>query len=103
MHHRAARESGLVDDRRRLTEMGRQLFDRWLPLLPPKLIRKVRTTGETNFRFGRTGSPTGESTAVATLLRRGDAHDRVVLARCLVSGIVPDGLGGETALASGRQ
>ena len=103
LYHRAAKDSGLVDEGRRLTELGRGLYDQWFERLPPVVVAKVVRIGEQRVRFGRVGSPSDRSLDVARLLREGIAGDRAVMRKCLVAGLVSDGRGGESALAQGQQ
>lgn len=103
LYHRAARDSGLVDESRKLTDSGRGLYQMWLDHLPPVIVSKVTKTGEQSVNFGRIGTPSQRSVDVASVLRAGVAADRAVLRAALVSGLVPDRAGGTKALAEGRQ
>jgi hypothetical protein len=103
LYQRAARESGLVDRRRRLTPTGRRLTDSWLGLLPANIVTKVRKQGPRRVSFGRVGQPTSDARTVAELLVEGDGEDTAVLRQTLVEGVVPDGVGGTAPLAGGRQ
>lgn len=91
LYHRAARESGLVDDRRRLTETGRRLVDGWLEQLPQSVLRKVRQQGPQQVSFGRVGEPTAESGQIAAVVVDGDRSDRSILNDTLVRGVVSAG------------
>jgi hypothetical protein len=103
LYHRAACGSGLVDNRRQLTETGRQLYEGWMKVLPKAVLRKVRSETEQTVTFRRGTEPTQESAEIARLLVGGDGVDNEVLDRQLVKGLVPDGAGGTRQLAAGRQ
>lgn len=86
LYHRAARDSGLVDDRRRLTEAGRQLYTSWGTQLPGSIAGEVRRRGRQSLPFGRIGAPTEDASHVANLLVKGTVTDRSALLRHLVRG-----------------
>ncbi len=104
LYHRAAKDSGLVDDRRRLTAVGRELSKPWIETLQAAgtTLSRVRGDGPEKILVIDGGEPTAEATAVTRLLRRGTSKDRAVLAKHLLYGDLSDESGGRF-LARGRQ
>lgn len=103
LYQRAARESGLVDRRRRLTPTGHRLTKGWLDVLPSSIVTKVLKRGPRQVSFGRVGQPVDHAVEVASLLVKGDGEDVEMLRQTLVEGVVPDSAGGTVRLAEGRQ
>jgi len=106
LYHRAARDSGLVDNKRRLTDAGRKLVAPWLSRLAETgpVLGKVRSGRPQPFKVTSGGKPTPDAAIVSRLLAWGTKPDRLALEGYLVRGVLPPGEAGvPRQLAGGRQ
>lgn len=106
LYHRAARDSGLVDNRRRLTDAGKKLVTPWLLQLSDAgpVLGKVRSVKTQPFKVTSGSRPSPEAAIISRLLAWGTKPDRVALEGYLVRGVLPSAKTGvPRRLAGGRQ